>query len=85
MSVQLKKAMLMGEISGYLGRLGDLGKISSEFDIAITSACPALNNFVVEVYVFIQTVEDAQKCIKWLRDNKVGRGTFVSLDKCIYI
>jgi structural maintenance of chromosome 4 len=45
--------MLMGEISGYLGRLGDLGKISSEYDIAITSACPALNNFVVEVYVFI--------------------------------
>jgi hypothetical protein len=42
-----------GESKVEVDDLGDLGKISSEFDIAITSACPALNNFVVEVYVFI--------------------------------
>jgi len=32
-----------------VGRLGDLGAINSEFDVAITTCCPQLNHFVVEV------------------------------------
>ncbi|TIC27935.1 RecF/RecN/SMC protein [Wallemia mellicola] len=64
-----------GRVSGFHGRLGNLGAIDDKFDIAITTACGALNNFVVD------TVQGAQTCIAHLRENNVGRATFIVLEQ----
>ncbi|KAJ3416526.1 hypothetical protein HDV05_001263 [Chytridiales sp. JEL 0842] len=64
-----------GRIKGICGRLGDLGIIDDKFDVAITTACGALESIVVE------TVESAQRCIEFLKNNNIGRATFLCLDK----
>ncbi|AET39374.1 condensin subunit SMC4 Ecym_4311 [Eremothecium cymbalariae DBVPG len=64
-----------GRIHGFHGRLGDLGTIDDKYDIAISVACPRLDDIVVE------TVECAQQCIEHLRKNKLGYARFILLDK----
>lgn len=64
-----------GRIEGFYGRLGDLGQIDDKYDVAISTACPALDSMVVE------TVETAQACIDYLRKNKLGYANFVCLNK----
>ncbi|RKF64830.1 Structural maintenance of chromosomes protein 4 [Erysiphe neolycopersici] len=64
-----------GRIDGFNGRLGNLGTINQKYDIAISTACSALNNFVTD------TVEGAQQCIEYLRKTNLGRGNFMCLDK----
>lgn len=64
-----------GRVSGFHGRLGNLGVIDDKYDVAITTACGALNNFVVD------TVNAAQTCIKHLRENNVGRASFIVLEQ----
>ncbi|KAK9243508.1 RecF/RecN/SMC [Lipomyces tetrasporus] len=64
-----------GRISGFYGRLGNLGTIDERFDVAISTACPALNNLVVD------SVETGQACIEYLRKNDIGRAMFILLDK----
>ena len=64
-----------GRIDGFHGRLGDLGAIDEEFDVAISTACPALNNLVVD------SVDVGQKCIDYLRKNGLGRANFILLDR----
>lgn len=64
-----------GRIEGFYGRLGDLGTIDSKYDVAISTACPALDDMVVD------TVETAQACIEYLRKNKLGRSSFICLNK----
>lgn len=64
-----------GRISGFHGRLGNLGAIDQEYDVAISTACPALNNMVVD------TVEVGQQCIDHLRKNNLGRANFILLDR----
>jgi structural maintenance of chromosome 4 len=63
------------EIKGICGRLGNLGTIDKKYDVAITTACGSLDSIVCE------TVESAQKCIKYLKDHNLGRATFLCLDK----
>ncbi|CEP63271.1 condensin subunit SMC4 LALA0_S07e06326g [Lachancea lanzarotensis] len=70
--LRLKKS---GRISGLHGRLGDLGIIDDKFDVAISTACPRLDDIVVE------TVDCAQQCIEYLRNNKLGYARFILLDK----
>jgi structural maintenance of chromosome 4 len=55
--------------------LGDLGTIHDKYDVAVTTACGALDNIVVE------TVEAGQKCIEFLKKQSLGRATFICLDK----
>lgn len=82
-SVQNKNKVLMalsrleksGRITGFHGRLGDLGVIAKEYDVAISTACPRLDDIVVE------TVECGQQCIEHLRKNKLGYARFILLDK----
>jgi len=62
-------------VSGIFGRLGDLGTIHNDYDCAVTTACGFLDHIVVE------TVNDGEKCIKFLRENHVGQGKFICLDK----
>ncbi|KAI0687981.1 RecF/RecN/SMC [Cytidiella melzeri] len=64
-----------GRISGFHGRLGSLGTIPDKYDVAVSTACGALNNMVVD------TVEQGQACIEYLRKQNVGRASFMVLDK----
>lgn len=64
-----------GRIEGFHGRLGNLGTIDQMYDVAISTACPQLDNFVTE------TVEAGQQCIEYLRKTNLGRGNFICLDK----
>lgn len=64
-----------GRIDGFHGRLGNLGTIDQKYDVAVSTACGALDNFVTE------TVDAGQQCIEYLRKNNLGRGNFICLDK----
>eukprot|EP01039_Chlorochromonas_danica_P004811 gene4811-5275_t len=58
-----------------VGRLGDLACIESKYDVAINTACKHLN------YIVVQRTEDAQQIISYLRDNQLGRASFIVLDQ----
>lgn len=62
-------------IAIFKGRLGDLGTIDDIYNTAVTTACSALDNVVVE------SVKTAQDCIEFLRKENLGRVTFICLDK----
>ncbi|KAF2459609.1 structural maintenance of chromosomes protein 4 [Lineolata rhizophorae] len=64
-----------GRINGFHGRLGNLGAIDQKYDVAISTACPSLDNLVVD------TVEVGQQCIDYLRKNSLGRANFILLDR----
>ncbi|KAL7424908.1 Structural maintenance of chromosomes protein 4 [Cryptotrichosporon argae] len=71
----LNKLKAQGRIKGFHGRLGDLGVIDDKYDVAVTTACSALNNLIVD------TVEQGQACIEHLRKGNVGRASFMVLEK----
>lgn len=71
----LVKLANSGRIEGFHGRLGDLGVIDDKYDVAISTACSALDSMVVD------KVETAQICIEYLRKNKLGYANFICLDK----
>ncbi|KAL9603709.1 MAG: hypothetical protein Q9219_001028 [cf. Caloplaca sp. 3 TL-2023] len=64
-----------GRIEGFHGRLGNLGTIDQKYDVAISTACPSLENMVVD------SVEVGQHCIDYLRKNNLGRANFILLDR----
>ncbi|KAI9444561.1 RecF/RecN/SMC [Lactarius indigo] len=64
-----------GRVNGFHGRLGSLGTIPDKYDVAITTACGSLNNMVVD------TVQQGQACIEYLRKQNVGRANFLVLEK----
>ncbi|XP_029963747.1 structural maintenance of chromosomes protein 4 isoform X1 [Salarias fasciatus] len=64
-----------GKIPGIFGRLGDLGAIDEKFDVAISSSCGALDNIVVD------TIDTAQRCVTFLKEQNIGVATFIGLDK----
>ncbi|KAF2685879.1 nuclear condensin-like protein complex subunit Smc4 [Lentithecium fluviatile CBS 122367] len=64
-----------GRISGFHGRLGNLGAIDQKYDVAISTACPQLDNLVVD------SVEVGQQCIDYLRKNNLGRANFILLNR----
>ncbi|KAJ5079147.1 structural maintenance of chromosomes protein [Anaeramoeba ignava] len=72
---EIRKASKRGVLTGFHGRLGELGKINEKYDIAISTACSALYNLVLE------TTEDGQKCIEFLREFNLGRATCIILEK----
>mmetsp|Transcript_6086 Transcript_6086/g.9026 ORF Transcript_6086/g.9026 Transcript_6086/m.9026 type:complete len:1325 (+) Transcript_6086:13-3987(+) len=63
------------EVSGVRGRLGDLGTISSDLDVAVSTASDMLDHVVVD------TTSDAQQCIEYLRVKGLGRASFIVLDQ----
>jgi structural maintenance of chromosome 4 len=71
----LTKLSNSGRVDSFHGRLGSLGTIDSKYDIAISTACPALDNLVVD------TVEAGQQCVEYLRKNNIGRAKFILLEK----
>ncbi|XP_061683250.1 structural maintenance of chromosomes protein 4 isoform X2 [Syngnathoides biaculeatus] len=62
-------------IPGIYGRLGDLGAIDEKYDVAISSSCGALDHIVVD------TIDTAQKCVTFLKEQNIGVATFIVLDK----
>ena len=54
---------------------GDLGAIDEKYDVAISTACGALDHIVVD------TMDTAIKCVEFLKKNNVGTATFIGLDK----
>ena len=48
-----------------LSTAGDLGAIAKEYDIAVSTSCPALD------YIVVDTTSAAQRCVELLR--QVGR------------
>ena len=64
----------LGMIRGFHGRLGNLGVIEDKYDVAISTACPGLDNIVVD------GVEHGQACIEHLRKNNLGRANFILLN-----
>lgn len=73
--VELTKLQKQGKITGFHGRLGDLGVIDDKYDVAVSTACPRLNDLVVE------TVECGQYCLDFIKKNKLGFTRFILLDK----
>ena len=64
-----------GRIDGFHGRLGNLGAIDQKYDVAISTACPALDNLVVDI------TEVGQQCVEYLRKNNLGRANFILLNQ----
>ncbi|CAL9732834.1 structural maintenance of chromosomes protein 4 [Monosporozyma unispora] len=73
--VELTKLQKSGKISGFHGRLGDLGIIDDKYDVAVSTAAPRLNDIVVE------TVECGQYCLEFIKKNRLGFTRFILLDK----
>lgn len=63
------------QIVGIHGRMGDLGAIDAKYDVAISTACPALD------YIVVETTSAAQACVELLRRKNLGVATFMILDK----
>ena len=58
-----------------MGRLGDLGAIDKQYDVAVSTAVGALD------YIVVETASDAQKCVEFLRKGQLGVATFLILEK----
>lgn len=71
----LMAAKAKGKIKGVLGRLGDLGAIDKKYDVAVSTACAALD------YIVVENTADAQACVAHLRANNLGVATFLILEK----
>ncbi|GLE11210.1 hypothetical protein PINS_up023549 [Pythium insidiosum] len=65
--------------AGLCGRLGDLGAIDGKYDVAISTACGALDHLVVA------TTSGAQACVQFLRKHNLGRTTFLILEQLGYL
>lgn len=65
----------MAELWHFLHLQGDLGAIDEKYDVAISSSCGALDNIVVD------TIDTAQKCVTFLKEQNIGVATFIGLDK----
>lgn len=66
-------------MKGVYGMFGDLIKVPPEYKIAVeVSAAGHLSDVVVE------SIQDAVRCIKYLKENKLGRVRFLPLDKLNY-
>ena len=69
------KPVIERKVTGICGRLGDLGTIDRKYDVAISTACGRLDQIVVE------TIEDAMKAVRFLKEKKLGIMTFIALNK----
>ncbi|KFM26520.1 Structural maintenance of chromosomes protein 4 [Auxenochlorella protothecoides] len=63
----LASAKARGAIPGIYGRLGDLGAVDTRYDVAVSSAAPALDHWVVD------STATAQRCVELLRSRGLGR------------
>lgn len=77
---ELLSAQSHGKLSGIRGRLGDLVICPKELDVALSTA-----GFMGWDKIVVNTADQAQKALEYLRANKIGRAGFLSLDKLEYM
>ncbi|OON18236.1 RecF/RecN/SMC protein [Opisthorchis viverrini] len=76
----LLDAKRSGTLPGIIGRLGDLAAIPQKYDVAISTACSALDHIVTD------TMDTAQQAVTFLKQNNLGLATFiVSLLRPVYL
>jgi len=72
----IKEAVRKGELDGIVGRVIDVIKIPEEyFDAVMVAGGNRLNAIITE------TDEDAEKAVEYLRRHKIGKATFLPLNK----
>ena len=71
----LMDAKSSGRIPGIIGRLGSLGTVAKEYDVAASTAGGQLDSVVVE------DGESAKACVALLREKKLGVATFIILSR----
>lgn len=64
-----------GRVRGINDRLGSLGIIDPKYDVAVSTACAALDDIVVD------TTDAGQRCLEHLRRQQLGSCRFILLDK----
>ncbi|KAA8530366.1 hypothetical protein F0562_005075 [Nyssa sinensis] len=69
------QAKELNHIQGIYGRMGDLGAIDAQYDVAISTACHGLD------YIVVETTGAAQACVELLRRKNLGVATFMILEK----
>ena len=72
----LLEGQIKGELSGIIGRVGDLARIDPYLEIAICSFAKSNLNKIV-----VNTLKNAQKAILFLKKNKIGKISFFILEK----
>ena len=70
------KEITKSGIKGIYGRVKDLGKVTKEYGIALEVAGGRRLNYIV-----VDTDDTAQECVKYLKRLKIGRATFIPLNK----
>lgn len=65
-----------GVIPGIMGRLGDLGAIDKKYDVAISTVFGGALDILVT-----DTTDTATQCIMYLKQNDVGRASFMAYEK----
>lgn len=70
------KKIVKSGIKGIYGRVKDLGKVKKEYGIALEVAGGRRLNYIV-----VDTDDTAEECVKYLKRQKIGRATFIPLNK----
>jgi len=93
----LTEAKQKKRLSGIHGRLGDLGTISEKYDVAVSTACRALDNIGTSLLPFsslyhnpnfplvIDSPEVGSQCVEFLRENNLGQATFILLSEISHL
>lgn len=71
-----KSSKLKDNIEGVYGSIGELVRVDPKYSTAIDAALGARKRYIV-----VDNDDTALKCIKFLRSNKLGRATFLPLNK----
>ncbi|KAL2499952.1 Structural maintenance of chromosomes protein 4 [Abeliophyllum distichum] len=71
----IMEAKESNHILGIYGRMGDLGAIDANYDVAVSTACSGLD------YIVVETTAAAQTCVELLRSKNLGVATFMILEK----
>ena len=76
-NISVKKILEQkNKIKGIYGTISELGSVSSKYNLSMeTAAGPKINSIIVEDDLV------AAKCIKFLKENKLGTATFLPLNK----
>lgn len=77
---EILRAGRNGRLHGIVGRLGDLASVDSRFSVAVGAAAGSNLDCIV-----VETAENAQAAIQFLRTENLGRATFVILEKVEYL
>ncbi len=67
---------LKDEVDGVYGTVGSLFTVDQKYAVAIESALGSRNNFII-----VENEDTAIKCVNFLKSEKMGRATFLPINK----